>query len=47
MEMITTDLEQILLIAQGFFLFIPEFGQRVVESIVIDKLAQDIGGIRG
>jgi predicted fused transcriptional regulator/phosphomethylpyrimidine kinase len=47
MEVISTNLEQILLIAQGFFLFIPELGQRVVESIVIDKLAQDIGGIRG
>jgi hypothetical protein len=44
---VTTNLKQILLIAQGFFLFIPEFGQRVVESIVIDKLAQEIGGIRG
>jgi hypothetical protein len=47
MQALSTYFEQILLVAQGLFLFVSELGQRIVEAIIIGKLAQDIGGFRG
>ena len=34
----TTHLEQVLLVAQGLLLLVPEFSQGIVEAIVVNQL---------